>query len=171
MCRKPLHLDDESVCRSCIPTLTGSPLVTACLQVVSNGSSPSTKRSKRATKSNTAQLRPPPMVEPSTALILAWFASKSRSLFAAQCLVDTVLQLYLSGNSLSDIQVCVCACKLHGPLSLSLEPSKLSCLLITQTVCLTMSAGPSCQQPFTRWRQAFYGRWVSDCIRKLGSYW
>ncbi|MEW5298543.1 MAG: hypothetical protein WDW36_001655 [Sanguina aurantia] len=45
------------------------------------------------------------MVEPSTALILAWLASKSRSLFAAQCLVDTVLQLYLSGNSLSDIQL------------------------------------------------------------------
>ncbi len=46
-----------------------------------------------------------PLDDPWTALLLAWFASKGRSLLAAQCLVEAVLQLYMSGTTFAEIQV------------------------------------------------------------------
>ena len=45
------------------------------------------------------------MAEPSTALLLAFFASTNRSLFAAQCIVEAVVALYREGRSFGEIQV------------------------------------------------------------------
>lgn len=43
--------------------------------------------------------------EPSTALLLAWFACGTRSLFAAQCLVEIVVELYREGRTFGELQV------------------------------------------------------------------
>ena len=42
---------------------------------------------------------------PSRALVLAYFASMNRSVFAAQCLVECCIQLLLQGRTFDDIQV------------------------------------------------------------------
>ena len=39
------------------------------------------------------------------ALLLAWFASQNRSLFAARCLVEVVLEMYREGVSVDDVAV------------------------------------------------------------------
>ncbi len=40
-----------------------------------------------------------------TALLLAWAASRGRSLFAARCLVATALELYARGATVDDVQL------------------------------------------------------------------
>ncbi|KAG2490115.1 hypothetical protein HYH03_011421 [Edaphochlamys debaryana] len=43
--------------------------------------------------------------EPSTALLLAYFAAANRSLFAAQCLVEALVELYREGRSFEELQL------------------------------------------------------------------
>ncbi|GIL91238.1 hypothetical protein Vretimale_18838 [Volvox reticuliferus] len=47
----------------------------------------------------------PRVEEPSTALLLAWFACGNRSLFAAQCLVEVVVELYREGRTFGELQL------------------------------------------------------------------
>lgn len=47
---------------------------------------------------------------PSSALALAWLASINRSLFAAQCCVETCVQMYREGRSFNELQVCGWVC-------------------------------------------------------------
>lgn len=39
------------------------------------------------------------------ALLLAWFASQNRSLFAARCLVEVVIEMYREGVTVDDVAV------------------------------------------------------------------
>ncbi|GAB4814423.1 hypothetical protein N2152v2_001469 [Parachlorella kessleri] len=41
------------------------------------------------------------------ALLLAWFASQSKALFAAKCLVETVVQMYRAGYTLDDVKLSI----------------------------------------------------------------
>jgi hypothetical protein len=47
---------------------------------------------------------PPRLV---TALLLAWAASRARSLLAARCLVAAALELYARGATADDVQLCL----------------------------------------------------------------
>ncbi|GLC45992.1 hypothetical protein PLESTM_001812100 [Pleodorina starrii] len=47
----------------------------------------------------------PRVEEPSTALLLAWFACGNRSLFAAQCLVEVLVELYREGRTFGELQL------------------------------------------------------------------
>lgn len=47
---------------------------------------------------------------PEAALVLAWNAAKNRSLFAAQCFAEAVLDAYSRGQTVDDLEVCLCAC-------------------------------------------------------------
>ncbi|EFJ44191.1 hypothetical protein VOLCADRAFT_106518 [Volvox carteri f. nagariensis] len=47
----------------------------------------------------------PRVEEPSTALLLAWFACGNRSLFAAQCLVEVLVELYRGGRTFGELQL------------------------------------------------------------------
>ncbi len=38
-------------------------------------------------------------------LLLAWFASQNRSLFAARCLVEVVIEMYRDGVTVDDVAV------------------------------------------------------------------
>lgn len=38
-------------------------------------------------------------------MLLAWFACGNRSLFAAQCLVEVLVELYREGRSFQELQV------------------------------------------------------------------
>lgn len=38
-------------------------------------------------------------------LLLAWFASQNRSLFAARCLVEVVIEMYQEGVTVDDVAV------------------------------------------------------------------
>ncbi|KAG2431579.1 hypothetical protein HXX76_009593 [Chlamydomonas incerta] len=52
--------------------------------------------------------------EPSTAMLLAWFACGNRSLFAAQCLVEVLVELYREGRSFEELQLSIKAATQGG---------------------------------------------------------
>lgn len=64
------------------------------------GGSPSTSYS-----SALATVDLDPVAEPSTALLLAFFASTGRGLFAAQCMVEAIVALYREGRTFAEIKV------------------------------------------------------------------
>lgn len=49
------------------------------------------------------------------ALLLAWFASQHRSLFAAKCLVETVTEMYREGYTLDDVKLSLSLAGGHSP--------------------------------------------------------
>ncbi|GIL58997.1 hypothetical protein Vafri_13982, partial [Volvox africanus] len=58
-----------------------------------------------AAADNTADADAPRVEEPSTALLLSWFACGNRSLFAAQCLVEVLVELYREGRTFGELQL------------------------------------------------------------------
>ncbi|PNW78658.1 hypothetical protein CHLRE_09g388050v5 [Chlamydomonas reinhardtii] len=56
----------------------------------------------------------PRVEEPSTAMLLAWFACGNRSLFAAQCLVEVLVELYREGRSFQELQLSIKAATQGG---------------------------------------------------------
>ncbi|GLI62381.1 hypothetical protein VaNZ11_005000 [Volvox africanus] len=58
-----------------------------------------------AAADTTADADGPRVEEPSTALLLSWFACGNRSLFAAQCLVEVLVELYREGRTFGELQL------------------------------------------------------------------
>lgn len=92
------------------PTRTG-PLLhrgivkVVSLDIISHDTSLPNQRSHSDTPSVPSQDEgavPPRFV---TALLLAWAASRGRSLFAARCLVSAALELYARGATVDDVQL------------------------------------------------------------------
>lgn len=71
---------------------------------------PSLHRARRAPPQPQAAASAPPAAPlgdrgPEAALLLAWHASKNRSLFAAQCFAEAVLEAYRRGATVDDLEV------------------------------------------------------------------
>ncbi|GAX76673.1 hypothetical protein CEUSTIGMA_g4119.t1 [Chlamydomonas eustigma] len=57
------------------------------------------------------------LTEPSAALLLAFLASSASSLIATQCLVESVLEIYISGQSFASTQIALKIATFSGPTS------------------------------------------------------
>ncbi|KAG2453028.1 hypothetical protein HYH02_002363 [Chlamydomonas schloesseri] len=95
----------------------------AAMRGLPAGGSPAAMRSRRARQAPTcgaaagsAATSPeePRVEEPSTAMLMAWFACGNRSLFAAQCLVEVLVELYREGRSFEELQLSIKAATQGG---------------------------------------------------------
>ncbi len=91
------------------PARRREPTSGTSVEPTGSAAEPGGRRSSRRRRKGRAEGAPwqaPQEEDPWTALLLAWFACRGRSLLASQCLVEAVLQLYLSGTSFTQMQVC-----------------------------------------------------------------
>ena len=89
------------------------------------------KRGSTSNRNGPHWLQDAPHLSPAAleALLGAWFASQNRSLFAAKCFIETVLELHRGGTSLGSVQLGVSTASLESRQTL-LTPLEQDILLL-----------------------------------------